>query len=141
MAAKGWRIDFSGLDTLQAKLQKIPGQGEEALNRVLHGEGVERTKESIKNLIPVSDWKGRSRGKKHARDAHSLRSQNINLGFIIRPKPAFNYLVFPDLGIGQSKRKNPEEFMDKGLERNVQRLIQDMEEELMKVIKSTLGGK
>ena len=140
MAANGWKIDFSGLDSLQAKLQQLPGEGEDILNKVLHGEGVELTKSRIRERIPVSTWKGRARGKKHARNVDSLRSEEFNLGFIIRPKPAFKYLVFPDLAVGQSKRNRPEEFMTKGLDATVQDLKRRMDEELMKVINKKLGG-
>lgn len=137
---KSWYLDSNALDILADKLAKIPDRSEEVMNKYLHGKGIEKSSDTINRHIPVSHWEGRTRNKKHARQSQALKGEGINLGFIIRPKPAFNYIKYPDLGIGQSKRNQPEKFMEKGLEMTVPEMVEDLEKEILKEIDKTLGG-
>lgn len=141
MAAK-WEIDFSDLDKLESKIKRIPNESEKTINEVIHKKGIVRVESSIQPRIPVSTLKGAVRSKKHARDVKfPTTSQKLNLAFVIRPKPKYQYLKYPDLAIGQSKRNKPEEFMATGLEKAAPEIVEDISLALDDVIKRTLGGK
>jgi hypothetical protein len=141
MSSNNWGIDFKDIEILEEKMRQIPGRSEKALNEVLHGEGINLAIREIQTEIPVSTWKNRARRKKHARHvANPQTNKKENLGFTIRPKPKFNYLKYPDLGIGNSKRNNPQHFMKKGLQKASPVIIEKLNKALDKTIKDSLGG-
>ncbi|MGM9925168.1 MAG: hypothetical protein ACI35R_13065 [Bacillus sp. (in: firmicutes)] len=135
-----WSVDFSAFEVLEDKLKQIPDKSERIVNRVLHNEGMKITMDEIQPYIPVSHWEGRVRQKRHARSSPALKGETINLGFTVRPKPKFNYLKYPDLGIGQSHRNEPLRFMERGLRRATPKIIDRLMDELMREINRTLGG-
>ncbi|EJS13410.1 hypothetical protein IKS_03489 [Bacillus cereus VDM062] len=140
MAANSWSVEFGDIEALENKLKQIPGKSEQALNRVLHSDDVNLAVESIQPKIPVSTWKGRVRNKRHAKDQKALTNSKLNLGFIIRPTPRFNYLKYPDLGIGNSKKNAPKKILERGLQTATPKISERLNTELDKVINQTLGG-
>ncbi|MBH0159115.1 hypothetical protein IHV10_22350 [Fictibacillus sp. 5RED26] len=141
MSSNKWALDFKDIEILEEKMKQIPGRSEQAINDVLHGEGVNIVVREIQPQIPVSTWKNRVRKKKHARHVTNPQSsKKENLGFTIRPKPKFNYLKYPDLGIGKSKRNEPQHFMNKGLQKASPIIIEKLNDALDKTIKESLGG-
>ncbi|OUB89496.1 hypothetical protein BK784_23515 [Bacillus thuringiensis serovar medellin] len=140
MAASSWRVEFGDIEALENKLKQIPGKSEQTLNKTLHSDGVNLAVESIQPKIPVSTWKGRVRNKRHAKDQKSLTNSKLNLGFTIRPTPRFNYLKYPDLGIGTSKKNAPEKILEHGLQTATPKIAERLNIELDKVINQTMGG-
>ncbi|MBG9841778.1 MULTISPECIES: hypothetical protein [Bacillus cereus group] len=140
MAASSWSVEFDDIEALERKMKQIPGKSEQALNKVLHTDGVNLAIESIQPKIPVSTWKGRVRNKKHAKDQKALTNSKLNLGFMIRPTPRFNYLKYPDLGIGNSKKNTPRKILERGLHTATPKISERLNTELDKVINQTLGG-
>lgn len=140
MAANSWSVEFGDIEALENKFKQIPGKSEQTLNRVLHTDGVNLAAESIQPKIPVSTWKGRVRNKKHAKDQKALTNSKLNLGFVIRPTPRFNYLKYPDLGIGNSKKNTPRKILERGLQTATPKISERLNTELDKVINQTLGG-
>ncbi|CAH2465100.1 hypothetical protein [Bacillus mycoides] len=140
MAASSWSVEFGDIEALENKLKQIPGKSEQALNKVLHSDGVNLAVESIQPKIPVSTWKGRVRNKRHAKDQKALTNSKLNLGFTIRPTPRFNYLKYPDLGIGNSKKNAPKKILERGLQTATPKISERLNTELDKVINQTLGG-
>jgi hypothetical protein len=139
--SSSWVVDFKGIEELENKMSLIPGNTERIMNDVLHNEGVNIAIEHIKPIIPVSTWEGRVRNKLHAKSANPLTSKKDNLGFTIRPKPRFNYLKYPDLGIGRSAINDPRMFMESGLKRAAPKIVDRLSERLDQEIEKTLGGK
>ncbi|AXY07447.1 hypothetical protein CUC43_11520 [Bacillus thuringiensis LM1212] len=140
MAANSWSVEFGDIEVLERKMKQIPSKSEQTLNRVLHTDGVNLAVESIQPKIPVSTWKGRVRNKKHAKDQKALTNSKLNLGFTIRPTPRFNYLKYPDLGIGNSKKNEPKKILERGLQTATPKISERLNTELDKVINQTLGG-
>ncbi|HHB1898982.1 TPA: hypothetical protein ACOQ9V_003995 [Bacillus cereus] len=140
MAANSWSVEFGDIEALERKMKQIPSKSEQTLNRVLHTDGVNLAVESIQPKIPVSTWKGRVRNKKHAKDQKALTNSKLNLGFVIRPTPRFNYLKYPDLGIGNSKKNTPRKILERGLNTATPKISERLNTELDKVINQTLGG-
>lgn len=141
MAANSWSVDFGDIKELENKMKQIPGKSEESLNKVLHGDGINISIENIQPDIPISKWKGRVRKKKHAQNQKALANKKSNLGFTIRPKPQFNYLKYPDLGIGKSSGKPPQKILENGLKKATPKIVSKLSTELDNVIQETLGGR
>ncbi|MED1539464.1 MULTISPECIES: hypothetical protein [Bacillus] len=140
MAASSWSLEFGDIEKLENKLKQIPNKSEQALNKVLHNDGVNLALESIQPQIPISTWKGRVRNKRHARNEKALTNSKMNLGFTIRPTPRFNYLKYPDLGIGRSAKNTPQKILERGLQTATPKISERLNTELDKAIQQTLGG-
>ncbi|MED4492829.1 HK97-gp10 family putative phage morphogenesis protein [Heyndrickxia coagulans] len=138
--ASNWDIDFTDVDNLIKKVEQIPNRSEKVINETLKIKGSPLAMQKIQEGIPVSTWKGRVLNKKHARDSKALNVKHGNLEFTIRPKKQFEYIKYPDLGIGTSKRNPPKEFMRGGLEKARQPIINDLTSAVENEINKTLGG-
>lgn len=114
MAANSWELTIKGHDELLVKMEKYSSDSERVINDVLKQRGSDIALTKIEPLIPVSEEQLR-KGHKHAKFSSPFQVEHINLGFIIRPKNKFEYIKYPDLGIGRSKNNQPEEFMKRGL--------------------------
>ena len=110
-----WSLTLKGHDELLVKMEKYSSESERVINQVLRNRGSDIAVKKIEELIPVSEEQLR-KGHKHAKFSSPLQVEHINLGFIVRPKKKFDYLKYPDLGIGHSKNNQPEEFMKRGLQ-------------------------
>lgn len=113
--SNGWELTLQGHDQLLAKMEKYSSQSEKIVNQVLKESGSNIAVKKIEQFIPVSEDQLRS-GRKHAKFSNPLKVDHINLGFIVRPKKKFDYIKYPDLGIGHSTNNQPEEFMKRGLQ-------------------------
>ncbi|MGG3943371.1 hypothetical protein ABEV54_18250 [Peribacillus psychrosaccharolyticus] len=141
MAVNHWEVNFGDVEELVEKLKRIPGGSERVINDVLHKKGIAQSIEDIQPEIPISKWKNRIRKKKHARNIKNPQaSKKSNLAFTIRPKPKYNYLKYPDLGIGKSEKKAPIHFMRKGLQRATPKIMRELNERIDEEINQTLGG-
>ncbi|EOT42601.1 hypothetical protein ACVN9X_03145 [Enterococcus dispar] len=115
MAYNRWAVTLVGQDALLIKMQNYSSQSEAVINKVLKETGGQVAVDKITNLIPISNEDLR-RGHRHARSSKPLNVQYFNLGFRVRPKKSFEYIKYPDLGIGTSQRNMPQDFMQRGLE-------------------------
>ena len=113
--ADRWEVTLKGHDQLLVKMQDYSNQSEQVINDTLKKTGGEIATDKITNFIPVSAEQLRS-GHRHAKSSKPLTVTYFNLGFRVRPKGSFDYLKYPDLGIGTSKKNKPQEFMRRGLE-------------------------
>jgi len=138
-----YKINYSEVEKLQGKLEKIPGNVEDLINQYLRKEGSLTTIEYITNLIRVSrPSKGAVEHTPHAKKSKWSKVEKLNLGFVVKTKGgaankpgSFGYLVFPNEGRGP---RNPLEqrFMERGLQRSVPDILLDLnqliEEEMRK---------
>lgn len=129
-----FEFDYTELKKLEEKLKQIPTHTEKTINDVLHKTGVRIATDHIVSRMPISKKK-----KKHARNSNPLTSVNFNLGFELKPKKRFNYLVFPDRALGTSHQKRPQEFMEKGLDLSTRKIIEEINEEIDRKIKEVLN--
>lgn len=106
-------------------VKSLSGYGaevESALNDYVHLEAPRKIRPSIEGLVPVSD-----RSKVHARNSAPFgRQENYNLAVKLITSKEFNYLVFPDEGLGTSKGNSPLDFTGRGLEAELPVLIDEM---------------
>ncbi|MBO0586458.1 hypothetical protein I2484_03980 [Sporosarcina sp. E16_8] len=120
-------------------MKLIPGKAEQAINEVLHVEGVRIATEQITNLLPVS-----KRHKNHSKNSNWAKSRTGNLEFTVLTKGgaasnkgSYGYLVFPDEGRGRS---NPtaHHFMQRGLDAATPIIVEKMSEKLTQIIQEVL---
>lgn len=133
--ANSWEMKFDDMDDLLEKIERIPNESEEIINSVLKSQSGDTAVTGIDSKTPISKVQLR-RGHRHAKGSNEYRIEYKNLGFIVRPKKRFEYLKYPDLGIGTSQHNAPQEFLKRGLDASVpkikQQLLQAIDEKLMK---------
>lgn len=130
-------VDYVQMERLEQNIQKLPNRAEKILNDVLQVKVSPLLERSILGLMPISNRK-----KKHAKMFKSLSTNNKeNLTVTLKPKPKFQYLVFPDLGIGTSSKNAPQLFMERGVKRETNQSIEECNKALLEEINRTLGGR
>ncbi|MCV9886240.1 hypothetical protein [Metabacillus halosaccharovorans] len=129
-----FELDYKDFEKLQEKFKKIPDEVEKTINSFLHKQGVEIMTNDVLANMPISN-----RNKRHARQSKPLTSVNFNLGFELKPKPRFRYLVFPDKALGTSINSTAKEFMEKGLNKSTQKIINGLNEQIDQKIKEAFG--
>ncbi|EAG5019653.1 hypothetical protein C7H64_14365 [Listeria monocytogenes] len=139
MCAK-WSVDFADVDKLTELISKIPNKSEEIINKTLETKAVPLAKQNIEKRISLSkNWKGQLLNKNHAQTAGPFVAKMSNLGFELVSKPKFNYLIFPDQGVGKNN-KTKQDFMLLGLEESTAEIVEMLEEDVLKEINNILGG-
>ncbi|HAB8284573.1 hypothetical protein NAA27_14590 [Listeria monocytogenes] len=139
MCAK-WSVDFADVDKLTELISKIPNKSEEIINKTLENKAVPLAKQNIEKRINLSkNWKGQLLNKNHAQTAGPFVAKMSNLGFELVSKPKFNYLIFPDQGVGKNN-KTKQDFMLLGLEESTAEIVEMLEEDVLKEINNILGG-
>jgi len=135
-----WELDLKNMDSFLQRLGKISLGTEQVMQETLDKTGVPLAESSIQPTIPISKWKGKTLHKKHAHDYKALSTEKGHLSFTTRPKPRFNYLKYPDLGIGTSQYNVPKFFMKKGLDKSAPKIIRALQENVINDINKNLGG-
>ena len=125
--------NFEQLSKLQDSIKVI--------NEYLHNVATEYTMNLIKQEMPTSkprkkNYKGQP--KTYAKESDSLQTKNTNLGFIVMTTNPFYYLVFPALGVGNSVDKTPNDFMNRGINKAIPKIAQDLQENLKKEMEDKL---
>lgn len=129
MASIKFEIKKEDINKLDAMFEKAGNQAENATNSFLHDVASKNIIKSITMLMPVSNRK-----KIHAKDSSPFESQNINMGIIIHTKAKFNYLGFPDMATGTSRKNEAKKFMEKGLDNEYDAILKGIMDELSKFI-------
>ena len=111
MASVDFSLKTEDLLKIQEAIMDFGNDAESVINDCLANEVKELLTNSITNLIPVSP-----KSKKHAKTSNPLDGKvRNNLTLWIHTKPKYNYLYFPQNAEGTSKGKQPNDFMEKGI--------------------------
>jgi hypothetical protein len=122
MANETFTSDAKRFDELIKQFSGTVTDVEKVLNDYIHNEAPKTITPSIVGLVPVSD-----RSKKHAKNSNPFgRQENYNLAVKIITSKQFNYLVFPDEGLGTSHENQPQDFTGRGLEATLPDLLDEM---------------
>lgn len=126
------KIDFSikenDLERIQEAIINFGDDAENAINECLANEVKNTLITSITNFIPVS-----KQNKKHAKSSNPLQGDvRNNLTLLIRTKPKFNYLYFPQNAEGQSRNDPPNNFMEKGINNEYDNVINTILDKLQR---------
>ncbi|MEB9549531.1 hypothetical protein P4J22_08880 [Bacillus cereus] len=129
-------MDYTQVDQLERNIRRLPNIAEKILNETLKVKVSPILEKSILGLMPISE-----KQKKHAKHFKSLSADNKeNLTITIKPKSKYQYLVFPDLGLGTSIKNAPQEFMEHGVDQQVNQSVEELNLALINEINRTLGG-
>lgn len=117
-------LDASGIEQLLAKVQEFGDGAEDKINEVLWTQGPELTESKIQPLLPVSGrtWNGKPKAAKSTNPWRNEKEQK-NLQFVVRSKPNYNYLYFPDDGSNTQHHRGEQHFMQKGLDTVVPEIL------------------
>ncbi|MEF8682004.1 UNVERIFIED_CONTAM: hypothetical protein ORM23_18215 [Bacillus cereus] len=135
MSAK-FSVDSAQFEAYQRNIERLPNVAEKIINEELKKKISPIMQKSILGLIPISDRK-----KPHAKLSKSIQGTlKENLTLTLKPKAKYAYLVFPDLGVGKSKGNDPERFMERGVDRETNKSVEELNKALIDEINKTLGG-
>lgn len=127
MAGSYFELNDGDINKLITTIQNYSGDAEKAIGNYLENELPDIAKPSIQNLIPVSD-----RNKKHAKNsAPFTEDMEGNLSIYIHTKKPYHYLYFPDEGEGTSKGQEPHYFMEEGMERKYDEIVNGLLDSLL----------
>ncbi|MED2647905.1 hypothetical protein P4213_29790, partial [Bacillus thuringiensis] len=108
-------VDASKFESLQRNIERLPNVAEKIINEDLKSRIAPVMKKSVLGLMPISNRK-----KAHSKLYQSINDDNKeNLTLTLKPKSKYRYLVFPDLGLGTSKKKAAKKFMERGVDKKV----------------------
>lgn len=113
--ANQWQLSLKGVDEIVQRVVQLPNQAESIINTALKAGSGDVAMKRIEGKTPISREQLR-KGHRHANGSAPYKVTYENLGFIIRPKKKFEYLKYPDLGIGTSKGNAPRQFLRNGLD-------------------------
>lgn len=135
-----FQLDVKQVEQLEQKIGKLKEVGENIVNETLSTFGIRTSIKDITELVPMSSRaiKNPKKGTtKHAKVSNPLKGIAFNLGFLISSKDEFNYLVFPNEGIGK-RNKNAQKFMEGGIKDSTPKIIDELNKVLNKRIEEEL---
>lgn len=137
-------LDYSQSIELEQKLKALPNKAEYETNNYLWSEAGGILEKGIYNRMPRSKYKKYGKPKTHAKDSESLEIIRYNLGVKVQTKTKprskdFGYLIFPNEGRGiKQKGKGAQEFFEKTLESETNKITNELIKYLDKKIKEEL---
>lgn len=144
-------LNYEYSKRLEEKLRLLPVKGEYEVNSYLWNDASQVLKKDVYKRMPISsENKVKIRRKdivprSHAKeDNDSIQEIRYNLGIKIqtRVKPKlkdYGYLIFPNEGRGiRQRKKGKQEFFDKSLENNIEKIENGLIEHLAKKVKEEI---
>lgn len=119
MARVVFEINDNDLLIIEEAIKGYGDNAEDVINDYLVNEAGDRFKQSITNLIPVSDRNKRN----HARNSDPFKVEDANLALVVRTKKQYHYLYFPNEGEGTNKRHAPLLFDERGVEKEYDNVV------------------
>ena len=123
---KGWDVfDASEIDELAGIMEQHGTEAEKTIDTVIHGEGAQEIKERIASLLPESGrrWKGKGASARAAMPG-KFQQDNDLLEVTIAARGKYHYLYFPDDGSNTKRHVGNQQFMKRGAEAAVPKIIE-----------------
>lgn len=118
--SEAFSINANELDKIESLFNDFPGTARVAINEVLHSDlAFEIATNNIQPLLPSSGrhWKGK--GAAAASTQPFRKGPNELLTLIVRSKPKYHYLYFPDDGSYTEYHMGNQHFMQHGAEKSL----------------------
>lgn len=126
MSSANFSIKYNDIDKINKAIQEYGDNAEKEINNYLMDVAKDKFINSITNLIPVS-----VANKRHAKNSKPLEGKIIgNLTLKISTKSKYYYLYFPQNAEGTSRGKQPNDFMDRGIDVNYNDVVNGLLEKL-----------
>lgn len=112
-----FELKYEDILKIEEKIRKFQGNAEEEINRYLRDSAAQIMIDAIIAAMPMSsrnksNW---SKNRIHAKVGDPLEAEFFNLSVKVKSKKDFYYLQYPDQATGTSKKKQPQNFMERGL--------------------------
>lgn len=123
---KGWDVfDASEIDELAGIMEQYGTEAKKTIGTVIHGEGAQEIKERIASLLPESGrrWKGKGASARAAMPG-KFQQDNDLLEVTIAARGKYHYLYFPDDGSNTKRHVGNQQFMKRGAEAAVPKIIE-----------------
>lgn len=114
-----YEVDYSSLETLEARMAEFGHGSGQVIDGVLHGEGANLIKRAIPGLIHPSGrrWPGKTASIAGKPGGGSRLSQdNASLQVTVAARGRIGYLYFPDDGTNTRNHVGNQQFMLRGAE-------------------------
>lgn len=128
--AGGWfELNASDMDDFQKMMENYGDEALRAIENVIHNEGAEEIKNRIHLILPVSGrkrWQGENPKKPAAKTAMPGKFEQDNdlLAVTIAARGNYSYLYFPDDGSNTYHHAGNQQFMRRGAENAVDKIIE-----------------
>ena len=114
-----FEIEDKDVNKLLDAITNYQGNAEQVITEYLSNEANDIFKPSIISLVPRSD-----RIKPHAKDRDPFIGEMVDsLTLYIHSKKPYHYLYFPDQGQGTSKNQLPHDFMEGGVDKEYNTVV------------------
>lgn len=121
------------VERITKAIQNCGEYSEQTINNYLHNVAGEKIARSITDFLPRSN-----RNKVHAKDSKWYKINNYNLSVSIENASKFYYLYYVATGTGTSKLNEPKTFMEDGLNKERNNIVNGIVNELIKNINKEL---
>lgn len=123
MSTSEWfKLDCNEVNEVQKLISNYGDNALKVIDDVLHNEGAKEIKNRITQILPVSGrrWKGKSRA---AVSAQPFTQENEMLAVTTVSRKTYHYLYFPDDGSNTLHHAGNQQFMRRGAENSVNKII------------------
>ena len=132
-----FELQDKDVERIKKSISNLGGSSENVINKYLHNKGGQKIVTGITKFIPVS-----KRDKRHAKTSKWYKQNNYNLAVAIENstggKNSFYYLYYVATGTGTSEKNGPNDFMNKGMDKEYKSIVNDLIEEIDKNIEKEL---
>lgn len=122
MEAK-FELDCNSVDEIQKLIGDYGDTALKTIDSVLHNEGAAEIKSKIMQILPTSGrrWKGKGTA---AKNAQPFTQEKEMLSVTTKTVKKYNYLYFPDDGSITRRHAGNQQFMRRGAENSVNKIIE-----------------
>ena len=122
-----FELKYDDVQKLKQSIINFQGNKEDVINDCLRKITGPKVTRSVTDFLPISE-----KGKRHAKDNKWYDLQYYNLSFVLsnnlkgKRGTSFYYLYYPATGTGHSKKKGPNDFLNKGINKVYDNVIEDL---------------
>lgn len=119
-------VEYNGAEQLQEKMERFGKGAGQVIQGVYNEFAAKEIKQNILPLVHSSGrvFRGHRQGAKAAGPEKVFTHQVKDLSLVVRTNGKFGYLYFPDDGSTSRKHAGQQHFMQKGLDRSTDTIIE-----------------
>lgn len=120
-------LNYDDIKRINKALINFQGDKEKTINDCFKKISAPKVTKSVTDYLPISE-----KGKRHAKDNLWYELTYYNLSFVLanslkgKRGTSFYYLYYPATGTGQSYKKGPNDFFEKGVNKEYDNVVEDI---------------
>ncbi len=140
---QNFSLKYDDIEKLNKALLKFQGNKEKTINNCLEKITSKKMTKSVTNELP---YYNKQKVQIHAKDNKWYELEFYNLSFVLsnslkgKRGTSFYYLYYPATGKGNSYRKTPNEFFERGFAKEQDNAIKDLLEALNNELEEELNN-